>query len=72
MNVLKASLVVLAILSISRQSLSQLDSRSGFLPRTDMFSTFFGILREMVMTQGHKGFVRHGKHGDFQRLKLLY
>src|SRR2546423_8982221 len=72
MNVSKASLVVRATPSISQPSLPQLDSRSGFLPKMDMFSTFFGTSKGMAKTKDHKVFIRHGKNRAFQRRKPSY
>src|SRR5271156_770353 len=61
MNVSKALLVVRVIPLIFRQSLLQLDSRSGFLLIKDTFSISSGTLKEIRKIKGHKGFVRYGK-----------
>ena len=72
MDVLKVLLVVRMISLIFRQSLLQLNSRSGFLLIKDTFSIFFGTLREIRKIKGHKGFVRYGKRKAFQRHRLSY
>src|SRR5207248_2042011 len=72
MSVSKALLVVPTTPLIFRQSLLQLDLRSGFLLIKDTFSIFFGTLREIRKIKGHKGFVQYGKRKAFQRHKLSY
>jgi len=57
MSVSKALLVVRMTSSIYRQSLLQLDSRSGFLLIKDTSSIFFGTLKEIRKIKGQKGFV---------------